>query len=116
MSKTVVVGLKHPNGLILTAVVGGKEVSHTLNGWSKTLIHTRENIAFTTDVPEDLWAAWLADNKESKLVKGGYIFAQTKEKEAKAQAKEVKGKKSGHEGLDQLAVSDKVGGLGVADE
>ena len=52
-----------------------------------------------TEVPEDLWAAWLAQNKDSHLVRNHFIFANVKEASTVAQAKEQRDIRTGMEPL-----------------
>ena len=55
----------------------------------------------TDDVPKALWDAWLIENKNHDLVKGGFIFAHEQRKEVKAQAKEKVANKTKAEGLEK---------------
>jgi len=56
--------------------------------------------AMTVGVPRDLWEAWLADNKESQLVKNNIIFASPKVDYA-GKARELEGTKTGLEPLNR---------------
>lgn len=94
MSK-VTIGLKLSGDLMIS--VGDKNV--LLNGSQKNLVQIENGHGITENVDKDFWEAWLQENKESKLVKGGYIFANEKTVEVKAEAKDKKDNKSGTEKL-----------------
>lgn len=111
MSK-VTIGCKLPNGIWLTV---GENKPVRINGWNNNLIQGADH-GLTESVPADLWEAWLKEHADSKLVKGGFIFASKNEKETKAKAKDKKGNKSGHEQLPKIKATDKAGALGAADE
>lgn len=93
----VTVGLKLASDLVIET--GGKLV--TINGFSKNRIEITGGHGITQDVDKALWDKWLQQNKETKLVKGGYIFAHESNEKAKAEAKEKKDTKSGTEKLKQ---------------
>jgi hypothetical protein len=57
--------------------------------------------AVTHGVPKDLWDAWLADNKDSAMVKNSVIFAHEKSSYGDGQAVEQKGIRTGLEPLSQ---------------
>jgi len=111
---TVTVGCKLPNGILLSAMVGGKVVEHRLNGWNQNVLQDT-GCGITYDVPKELWAAWLDQFKGSKLVKGGFVFAHAQEKSVKAEAKEKTKVKSGTEQLPQITKDAVEGGLGKVD-
>lgn len=90
---TVTVGCKLPNGLIIE--VTDKKV--TLNGANSSELIGGHGL---TEVDKDLWEAWYAVNKELTFVKNGFVFANGKEVDAKAQAKDRSKNKTGFEGLD----------------
>lgn len=92
---TVNIALKMPNGLV--AEVQGKKI--TFNGWHDNLIKGAE-FGVTEDVPKEFWEAWKEENKNMPLVKNGYIFAQEKQKNLKAEIKDNAGRKAGTEQLD----------------
>ena len=56
--------------------------------------------ALTPNVDADVWAKWLADNKDADLVKKGLIFAHAKHDSAEAIAREHKNERSGLEPVD----------------
>ncbi len=56
--ETVVIGCKLPNGFYMQ--VG--EVVHTIKGFNSSVVVGGHGI--TEDVPADLWAAWLKENKD----------------------------------------------------
>lgn len=72
-----------------------------LNGFSKNRVEVTGGHGITHNVDKALWDKWLQQNKETKLVKGGYIFAHESNEKAKAEAKEKKDTKSGTEKLKQ---------------
>lgn len=92
----VVVGLKLAGDLELE--VNGK--TQVINGHAKNLIQVADGHGIT-EIDKDFWDAWLAQNKETKLVKGGFIFAQETAEKAKSEAKEKRTNKSGTERLKQ---------------
>jgi len=109
---TVTIGCKLPNGIIMQ-VDGHKDVR--INGWNNNAIVGADH-GLTENVPAALWEAWSKLHAESKLVKGGFIFAAKNEREAKAKAKDNKGNKSGHEQLPKVKETDKPGALGASDD
>lgn len=109
---TVTIGCKLPNGIIMQ-VEGHKDVR--INGWNNNAIVGAEH-GLTENVPAATWEAWLKLHAESKLVKGGFIFASKNEREAKAKAVDNKGNKSGHEQLPKVKATDAPGALGAADD
>jgi hypothetical protein len=60
--------------------------------------------ALTPGVPKKLWEQWLADNKDSPMVRNGLIFAHGSERNALAEAREKEKVKSGFERLDPAAL------------
>lgn len=94
MSK-VTVGLKLSGDLIIEH--DGKSV--TLNGSQKNLIQVSNGHGITPDVDKAFWEAWRTANKDTKLVKGGFIFANESNEKVKAEAKEKAKNKSGTEKL-----------------
>lgn len=106
MSK-VTVGLKLAGDLELE-LNGKKQV---VNGHAKNLIQVVDGHGLT-EVDKDFWEAWHQANKETKLVKSGFIFAQATREKAKAEAKEKRANKSGTEKLKQgegVETAEKVG-------
>lgn len=111
---TVKIGCKIANGILMSAQVDGKTAECRINGFNQSPIVGADH-GITHDVPEALWQAWLEQFKDSKLVKGGFIFAHKAEKEVKAQAKDKKDNKSGTEQLPQPKGGDKEGTIGKVD-
>lgn len=109
---TVTIGCKLPNGIIME-VEGAKPVR--INGWNNNLIQGAEH-GLTENVPAATWEAWKKEHAESKLVKGGFIFASGTAEGAKGKAKDRKDEKSGHEQLPKIKETDKAGALGASDE
>lgn len=93
--ETVVIGCKLPNGFYMQ--VG--EVIHIIKGFNSSVVVGGHGI--TEDVPADLWAAWLSENKDRDMVKNGFVFAHGDAKSTKAEAKEKKDTKSKTEPLPQ---------------
>jgi len=135
MAGTVTVACKLPNGLDLMiceefttheAVMGGgtrevKAFRPTGRGFHVkgnsaphgVQIHTPGGYALTTGIDADMWDAWLAQNKESPLVKNHMVFALPREDSATSKAKEQAEVISGLERLD-MSKPFKVGnGLNV---
>lgn len=92
----VTVGLKLAGDLVIS--VEGKDV--TLNGFSKNQV-VQDGHGLTYGVDKDFWDKWLQENKDTKLVKGGFIFAHENAGKTKAEATEKKGNKSKTEPLKQ---------------
>ena len=95
MSKTVVIGCKLPNGFYMQA---GEKI-HVIKGYNSSAVVGGHGI--TEDVPEDLWLAWLTENKDRDLVKNGFVFAHANAKDTKSEAKEKTKTKSRTEPLEQ---------------
>lgn len=112
---TVTIGCKVANGILMSATLNGKTVERRINGFNQNLIQGVDH-GITHDVPKDLWDAWLANFKNSKLVKGGFIFAHAQEKSVKAEATEKKANKSGTEQMEPPKGDAKVGSVGKADK
>lgn len=93
MAEQVTVGCKLPHGLIIG--IGDKQVA--LNGANSSEIIGGYGL---TKVDKDLATAWFDAYKDYDPVKAGLIFVQGKEADAKAQAKEQAGVKTGTEKLD----------------
>lgn len=100
-TNTVVIGCKLPNGFFMQ--VG--DAIHAINGFNASNVIGGHGI--TEDVPADLWAAWLAENKDRDLVKNGFVFAHGDEKDTKAEAKEKAKTKSKTEPL-EVPANDEV--------
>lgn len=98
----------------MSAMVGGKQVEHRINGWNQALIQGTGH-GITDDVPEALWNAWYEQFKGGKLVKNGFIFAHKQKASVKAEAAEKAKNKAGTEKLPQAKASDKEGVVGKAD-
>lgn len=104
MTTAVIIGCRLPHGVVLEHP---KDASKriTLKG-----IHASNVIGAThgtTVVPADFWEAWKAANAEFKPFKSGAIFAASNQNEAEAKAKDLKGKKTGLEPMDQNAMGVK---------
>ena len=57
-----------------------------------------------TEVDSDFWNAWLAQNKNSELVRHKLVFSEANQSKADAAVKEMAKEKTGLEGLDQNAL------------
>lgn len=95
--KTVTIGCKLPNGLVLE--VGGKSVQ--INGANSTQLVGGHGITYGVDA--EFWQAWLKQNADRAVVKNGFIFAHEKSVNAKAEAKEKTDTKTGQEPIDPNA-------------
>ena len=133
MGGTVTVACKIPNGLELRIfeafdwdepVMGGgtrttkihrqKGESIRLKGNSApqgTPIITHGGYALTSGIDADFWEAWLAQNKETALVRSNLIYALPREDSAASKGREQAEVRSGLERLDPKKLP-KVG-LGV---
>lgn len=107
---TVTIGCKLPNGIHM--IQGEKRVR--ILGWNNNEIVGLSH-GITREVPVELWEAWSAEHADSKLVKGGFIFAEESEKRAQDKAKEQADNKSGQEQLPKVKATDKAGALGASD-
>lgn len=97
MGKVVTVGCKLPSGIILQM----GEVQVKCNGTNTCAVLSDESFGITENVDAEFWYAWHASHKDLDMVKRGFLFANEKSADAKAQAKEKKGEKNGMEPLDQ---------------
>lgn len=102
MSKTVVVGCKLPNGLIIE--LNGKQAK--INGKNTSKIIGGHGI--TENVDAELFNAWLKVNVNREIVKNGFIFAHESKEDTKANAKEKAKTKTG---LEPINPSDKAHGV-----
>ena len=103
---TVTIGCRLPSGLILDLGDPTKP-SVELAGQRQTqarspiILLTEEDYG-TTEVDSSFWEAFKTRvGPEFAPIKSGAIFEAKSEKDAKAIAKELKGKKTGHEPLPQ---------------
>ena len=92
MAEQVTIGCKLATGLIIG--IGDKQAQ--LNGANSSEIIGGYGL---TQVDKELADAWFEAYKEFDPIKAGLIFVQDKEVNAKAQAKEQAGTKSGTEKL-----------------
>jgi hypothetical protein len=124
MPGTVSVGCKLPAGMILQTfkmedrsepVMGGgvrtvkmatiSDKRVRLNGWSRFV---GQDVSFpivsgagiTHGVDADFFAEWLKQNADSDVVKNGFVFAQDKPGETKAQARDHVSLQTGLERID----------------
>jgi hypothetical protein len=128
MSATVTAACKLPHGLTLRvfdmvetqeAVMGGgfrpvkmarelptritlKGVSHAQNAAPNAPMIS--GFALTHGVPKEFWDLWLAQNKDTDVVKNGLVFAHEKDGSTAAEAKEKEKVRSGLERLDPKAL------------
>ena len=96
MAEQVTVGCKLAHGL----VIGINGVHARLNGANDSKIIGGYGL---TQVDKELADAWFEAYKEFDPIKAGLIFVQSKEDNAKAEASERKGTKSGAEKLNPKA-------------
>ena len=107
MAGTVVVYCKIPNGLHLT-VKDSAGVDHTVrvNGPANRVGETPDHVILAghgaTRIDKDHWDAWLKSHSGYTPVVKGHIFAQAKDEDGKAQAKDNKANLTGLEPLNPL--------------
>lgn len=133
----VTVALKHPNGIILRLFEMVETQEPVMGGGFRTFKLARQKgpqvringnahpqdkaplqplagntgFALTYGIDKAFWDEWLAQNKDTDLVKNGLIFAHEKESNTTAQAKAHASLKSGLERMDPdnlPKLSDKV--------
>jgi hypothetical protein len=97
MAKTILIGCRLPNGLVLQ--VGKNPNRVTIDGVNKSNIIGANFM--TTEVDESFWLAWKAENSDFKPLKSGAIFEASSPREATDKAKELKGEKTGFEQIDK---------------
>lgn len=103
--KTVTVGCKLPNGLIIE--VGGQSVE--LNGANASNIVGGHGITY--DVDADFFNAWLEAHQDRDMVKNGFVFAHEEAKNTKAEARE---KADNETKLEAINPDDKANGVSTA--
>jgi hypothetical protein len=125
MSDTVVVGCKLPSGFLLRVFefvdsteatpAGSKKAkvarqlpqvfeakgSATQPNKAPAHIVTESGAGLTQGCPRELWELWLAQNKDTDLVKNGLIFAYDDLASARDLASEREGQKTGMEPMSQ---------------
>jgi hypothetical protein len=94
MAQTLSVGCKLPHGINMD--IEGKRV--TLAGTNSSLVIGGHGI--TENVDKEFFDKWMDMHKESPMVKDGYIFANEKTNNVKAEATEKAKRKNGFEGID----------------
>lgn len=97
---TVTICCKFPNGFLME--LGLRDDPDYVSIGLKGISHMRiagAQWGVTEGVPKDFWDKWSASKKDFKFIKGGFIFAQSDAKEARAQAKAMDGLKTGLERL-----------------
>lgn len=103
----IIVCSKFPQDLRLEAKINGEIVKFVISG-AKQDRFARQDVknnligatAMTT-VDEDLFNAWKEQHPKSALIENNVIFTSKDTKSANSQAKELKGEKTGLEGLNQ---------------
>lgn len=99
-AKTVVVGCKLPNGIILDHPLDpSKKVE--LAGLNKARVIGADHA--TTEVDGEFWEAWSMVHKDFAPVKSGAIFVARTVEDAAAKAKELAKEKTGFEAMPQEA-------------
>lgn len=103
---TITIGCRLPSGLVLD-IGDDKNTKVELEGQrqaqarSKIILLSEDDYG-TTEVDSSFWEAFCARvGPDFAPIKSGAIFVAKNEKEAKAIAKDLKGKKTGHEPLAQ---------------
>lgn len=93
----ITVGCKLPTGLFMD--VDGVRVE--LNGKNSSLVIG--GYGLTENVDKDLFDRWMDQHKDSAVVLEGFIFAQNKTNDAKAQAADNADNTNGFEGINPAA-------------
>lgn len=106
-SKTVTVGCKLPNGLILE--LNGQTVE--INGSTSSRVIGGHGITY--DVDAEFFDAWMEAHADHAMVRNGFIFAHDKAADTKAEAAEKEDNATGLEAVDPDAPN---GGVTKADE
>lgn len=100
---TVTIACRLPAGLTLE--VDG--IKKKINGYNSpdgfVMVDRDEKIGLTTDVDKSFWDKWRETYKDYRICTNQYIYETKSESSAKAQAKELKGVKSG---LDQKTTQE----------
>lgn len=91
MSKSIVIGCRLPNGIILDLNNNTVEIA----GLNKAVIIGADHV--TTEIDADFWDAWKAKNSGFAPLVSGSLFEAKSQGEASAKAKELKTKKTGFE-------------------
>lgn len=97
MAKTVLIGSKLPNGLIIDTQSGKKA---EINGLNKAVIIGATFV--TTQIDAETWAEWTTQNPDYPALKHGFIFEAANQNEAAAKAKDTD--KTGLEPMPQKAL------------
>ena len=98
MSKTVLIGCRLPNGLILE-LPNDPSKTVELNGLNKAVIIGADHA--TTEVDAEFWEAWKAKNSDYAPLLNAAIFEAKDAASAKSKAKEVEKVKTGFEPMPQ---------------
>lgn len=106
-SKTVTVGCKLPNGLILE--MNGQTVE--INGSTSSRVIGGHGITY--DVDAEFFDAWMEAHADRAMVRNGFIFAHDKAADTKAEAAEKENNATGLEAVDPDAPN---AGVTKADE
>lgn len=106
-SKTVTVGCKLPNGLILE--LNGQAVE--INGSTSSRVIGGHGITY--DVDAEFFDAWMEAHADRAMVLNGFIFAHDKAADTKAEAAEKENNATGLEAFDPNAPN---AGVTKADE
>lgn len=105
---TVVIGCRHPCGIILDILKGSEIVKVRLNGQNSTqarspIVLLSEDDYGVTDVDADFWAEWKKTHATFDPLVTGTIFEAKSQNDAKAIHRELKAEKTGHEPMPQKA-------------
>lgn len=121
----VTVGCKMPNGLILRIFTMAEKNEQVMGGGSRKIKEAVEvpgkrvvlngfshpqnaaprariagGFALTMGVDKEFWDTWLAQNKDTDIVRNGLVFAHEKVENTTAEAKDKQTLRSGLERLD----------------
>lgn len=107
-AKTVVVGCKLPNGIVLEHPLDAKNKVE-LAGRNKAVVIGADYA--TTEVDGDFWDNWIAFNKEFTAVTSGAIFVAKTISDAAAIARELINEKTGLEPMGTDGKDERAGGI-----
>lgn len=99
MAKTVIVGCRLPNGIILE-LPGKPEVKVAIKGMNSVTINGALMAGHAeTIVEEEFWNAWLSKNKDFAALSSGALFANANPADLADMAKDNKKRKTGFDKL-----------------
>lgn len=94
---TVIIGCKVPNSLIIEYKGKSAKINGSQSEDGMIMFEKGEHIGITYNVDKELWDNWREVHKNHPALVNQHIFETKSENSAKAQAKELKGNKTGLE-------------------